>query len=87
MNTVDAMKEAARYEAINELLVKYPDGFQVNNMLEEHADLFKSRCSSTRFLSQLEEENKLLHVRRNHRQHYYTEIVDVYQMLTELWHG
>jgi len=86
MNLQDEELATERFKAINELLVKYPDGFQIKNLLDEYSDIFKNQTQASRFVADLEEQNKLIHERRNHRQHYYTENVDVYQKLIELWH-
>jgi len=85
MNTVDEELVTERFKAINELLVKYPAGLQIKNLLSEYADIFENQTQASRFLADLEEQNKLTHERRNHRQHYYTENVDTYKILTDLW--
>jgi len=85
MNRQDEKIVTRRYKAINELLVKYPDGMQIKNLLDEYSDIFENQTQAFRFVADLEEQNKLTHVRRNHRQHYYTENVDTYKILTDLW--
>jgi len=78
------IRDHKRCEVINEILARHPEGFQVKNLLLEHPKLFENNSQAFRFLIELRDYDKIVCERRGD-QYFYTEKVDAYKVLNELW--
>jgi len=78
------VRDTKRYEVINEVLAKHPEGFQAKNLLSEHPQLFENKTQVFRFLISLRDDGKIEYERRGDK-YFYTERVSTYKLLNELW--
>lgn len=78
-------KLAKRKEALYNMFEKYPSGFTMGSVLEEHPKLFTHKLQVRNVINILRREDTTVVLQRKGVECRYLQRVDTYKLLNQLW--
>ena len=78
-------KLAKRKKAVYNMFKKYPDGFTMRSILEEHPKLFTHKLQARNVMNVLRKEDSTVVFQRSGVDCRYLQRVDTYKLLNQLW--